>query len=225
MMALIDGPRPVPEWSPEPLPVLDQPPRERADAARNRRALLVAAQKILAECGIDALSMERVAAEAGVGVGTVYRRFGDRGGLAFALLDHGETQFQAAFMSGPPPLGPGAPPRARLRAFLHGYADRLETDGELHAVVETGKPARRYHVGAYRTARAHLVGLLTEAGVTGHVSYLADTLLAALGAVLFMHQRHELGFSLGHIKAGLDQILAGMTADLPDELPDERPDG
>ncbi len=77
------------------LPLVGQPPPERADAARNRRALLAAARRILNDSGVDALSMDQVAA-ACVGVGTVYRRFGGRAGLAYALLDETERQFHAA---------------------------------------------------------------------------------------------------------------------------------
>jgi AcrR family transcriptional regulator len=69
-------------------------PTERADAAPSRRALLAAAREILAESGVAALSMDCVAARAGVGVGTVYRRFADRAGLAFALLNNEEEAFQ-----------------------------------------------------------------------------------------------------------------------------------
>ena len=53
----------------------------------------------------------------GVGKGTLFRRFGDRAGLARALLDESERRLQDGFLHGPPPLGPGAPPRARLKAF------------------------------------------------------------------------------------------------------------
>lgn len=58
------------------------PPRERADAARNRAKVLAAATKLFAEEGVEAVSMDAVAAEAGVGKGTLFRRFGDKAGLA-----------------------------------------------------------------------------------------------------------------------------------------------
>ncbi len=58
----------------------------RADAERNRARVLAAAAELFAECGLDA-SLEEVAARAGVGVGTVYRRFGDREGLIDALFE------------------------------------------------------------------------------------------------------------------------------------------
>ena len=53
--------------------------------------------------------MEAVACEAGVGKGTLFRRFGDRASLFHALIDDRERDFQEAFIRGPAPLGPGAP--------------------------------------------------------------------------------------------------------------------
>ncbi|NUR86254.1 MAG: TetR family transcriptional regulator, partial [Nonomuraea sp.] len=50
--------------------------RERTDAARNRAKILAAAADIVAAHGVAGLSMAEVAAAAGVGVGTLYRRFG-----------------------------------------------------------------------------------------------------------------------------------------------------
>ena len=61
--------------------------------------------------------MEDIAAAAGVGKGTVFRRFGSRAGLMMVLLDEDERVSQQAFMFGPPPLGPDAPPLDRLLAF------------------------------------------------------------------------------------------------------------
>ncbi len=193
------------------LPVVGQPPAERADAARNRRALLAAANSIIAESGIDGLTMDRLAAAAGVGVGTVYRRFGDLGGLAFALLDDEEREFQRAYLSGPPPLGPGAPAAARVRAYLHATVERMEGAGDLHSVAESRTRSARYTSGAYRTARTHLAMLLREMG-QHDPAYQADALLAVVGANLLLHQRRELGFSQARIKAGLDALLDALIA-------------
>src|SRR5215213_11921910 len=108
-----------------PLPVAGSTP-ERADAARNRLKILKAAERLAARHGIEHVSMDMLAEEAGVGKGTIFRRFGDRAGLARALLDERERNFQEEFMHGRPPLGPGAPPAERLRAFGHGMIDLLE---------------------------------------------------------------------------------------------------
>ena len=91
------------------------PPRERADAARNRAAVLDAAAALFREHGVEGVSMEAVAAAAGVGKGTLFRRFGDKAGLATALLDTQERTLQEAILFGPAPLGPAVRPRRRRR--------------------------------------------------------------------------------------------------------------
>ncbi|MDT7657474.1 MAG: hypothetical protein QOF38_2189 [Pseudonocardiales bacterium] len=193
------------------LPVVGQPPAERADAARSRRKLLAAARALMAEHGgVGCLSMDGLAARAGVGVGTVYRRFGDRGGLAEALLDDDEQLFQEAFIFGPPPLGPGAPPLARARAFLHGVLDQMERHADLAALSETRSPTARYNVPAYRLYRVHLGQLLREADLEIDPEYLVDALIAMVGASLFLYQRRERRQSLAQLKAGIDQVLSRL---------------
>src|SRR5437867_434904 len=103
--------------APRLLHLADEPSPERSDAARNRELLLVAAKRLVDHCGVQGVTMEAVAHEAGVGKGTVFRRFDSREGLMAALLNHSETAWQASVISGPPPLGPGAPAMERLYAF------------------------------------------------------------------------------------------------------------
>ena len=97
--------------------ILGAAPAERADAARNRLHLLATARRMLAEQGPDRLTMDALAERAGLGKGTVFRRFGTRAGIFEALLDDDERAFQQRVLSGPPPLGPGAAPLDRLVAF------------------------------------------------------------------------------------------------------------
>jgi AcrR family transcriptional regulator len=100
------------------LPMVDARPRERGDAAANRRRILEAARQLLADREPEALTMDAVAREAGVGKGTIFRRFGDRAGLAEALVDEDMRDLQDRLLHGPPPLGPGAPATERLEAFV-----------------------------------------------------------------------------------------------------------
>ena len=93
------------------------PHAERADAARNRVHLLTTARQMLAEQGAARLTMDGLAERAGLGKGTVFRRFGTRAGIFQALLDDDEREFQERVLSGPPPLGPGAAPLERLIAY------------------------------------------------------------------------------------------------------------
>jgi AcrR family transcriptional regulator len=160
------------------------PPVERADAARNRAVVLDAAAKLFRQHGVDAVSMDAIAAAAGVGKGTLFRRFGDKAGLAVALLDEQERTLQEAILFGPAPLGPGksdedSTPRDRLRAFTAAYLDYLLAHLPLVRMSETASPGARYRIGAYRFWHRHISLLLS-----GRDDPQADahTLLAALAA-------------------------------------------
>ena len=131
------------------------PHAERADAARNRVHLLATAKQMLAEQGPEKLTMDALAERAGLGKGTVFRRFGTRAGIFAALLDDDERAFQEQVLAGPPPLGPGAAPLDRLiaygrarTAFLIAHRDiaRAAIDG--HQPVPTGSqtPMSQIHI-------------------------------------------------------------------------------
>jgi AcrR family transcriptional regulator len=193
-----------------PLPVIGQPQPERADAARNRQKIVEVAARMIAECGAEELSLDEVARTAGVGVGTVYRRFGDRSGLVYALLDEQERCFQSAFLAGPPPLGPGAPARERITAFLHALVDRLVAQQGLYLLLEKGRKAGGFS-GPYRVHHIHLAALLRQAHPHADAAYLADALLAPINARLIAFQREERGMTIDDIKAGVTALVAAVT--------------
>src|SRR5215216_4649351 len=122
------------------LPVLDALPRERADAQRNREKVISAAERLFACHGVENVSMDAIAAEAGVGKGTLFRRFGDRAGLAMALLERQTLAMQEAIIRGPAPLGPGAPPQERLKAMARAQLALLQEHADLMAAGEAGRP-------------------------------------------------------------------------------------
>jgi AcrR family transcriptional regulator len=162
--------------------LVGRPVKERADAARNREKVLAAAARLFAEKGVEAVSMDAVAAEAGVGKGTLFRRFGDKSGLAVALLDARERDLQQRILSGPPPLGPGAPAPERLTAFVAAYLDYLFAHLDLVRMSETASPGARYRIGAYRFWHRHVAILLAESRPGCDADPLSHTLLAAMGA-------------------------------------------
>ncbi|MFE5475034.1 MULTISPECIES: TetR/AcrR family transcriptional regulator [unclassified Nocardia] len=121
----------------------DRRPTERADAARNRRAILDATAALLAEHGAAGVTMDRVAAAAGVGKGTIFHRFGSRAGLLYELVAEGAVALMAAVSSGPPPLGPGAPATDRLLAFFDAMTRMVTDDVELIAAYQAMPPHPR----------------------------------------------------------------------------------
>src|ERR1700692_322468 len=162
------------------------PPVARGAAARHRVLVLDAARRLVAERGADAVSMDDIAAAAGVGKGTVFRRFGSRAGLMMVLLDEDERASQQAFLFGPPPLGPDAPPMDRLVAFGR---ERLRFAHPHHALLSAAKgdPQTR-DAGAAAVQRTHVRVLLAAANTTGDLDVQTEALLALLDVDYVEHQ-------------------------------------
>ncbi len=197
------------------LPVLDVGVvRERADAARNRLRVLAAAERLFAERGVAGVTMDDVAAAAGVGKGTLYRRFVDKGGLAVALLDQRERELQQAILSGPPPLGPGATPPERLAAFIAGYLAFLDRQLDLVLLSETSTPGARLRTGAYAFWRQHCAHLLRVAHASGP-ELRADLLLAGLSAEQVRHWLHEQHRTLDDLTQQLAAAAIALTQQPP----------
>lgn len=162
--------------------------RRRRDAENNRTRVLQVARRLVSDRGMAAVTMDLLAAEAGVGKGTLYRGFGSRAGVAEALLDEAERQLQERILSGPPPLGWGASARQRHRAFVSAYLDLLAANVDLLVETERGTPGARFHTGAYGFWHAHLAALFRQ---DGHADpeMQAHALLALLAADLYRHLR------------------------------------
>lgn len=206
---------------PKDLPLLTAAPVERRDAARNRRALLDAAAELVGGCGVEALTMDALAAEAGVGKGTVFRRFGSREGLMASLLDHREAEWQAGVISGPPPLGPGAPPLERLHAF---GASRLRLHLDQAALIEAAGRTWGENHAVLGFASMHVRLLLGDLGVTGNLGYLATALIAPLSVPVLRQQMHA-GMSEQQVLAGWQDLVrrvAGNGHETPEPPPAAR---
>ena len=197
---------------PRSLPLLDARPPERRDAARNRVALLEAAQRLIEHCGIDKVTMDAVAEAAGVGKGTVFRRFESREGLMGALLNHSETEWQAAVISGPPPLGPGAEPWERLLAFGRS---RLETTLKHADLIRNAGRAGTRSFAAYSFAAMHVRYLLTQLGVTGDLPLLAVAIMAPLEAPILDQQVRIEGLDVDRVYDGWADLAGRIVGASP----------
>jgi AcrR family transcriptional regulator len=180
---------------------------ERADAARNRRRILAAAGDLVAQRGIEHVSMDDVARAAAVGTGTLYRRFGGRAGLALALLDEQTREFQDAFIGGPPPLGPGAPAGDRLHAFGAGYLALLERHADVLAVAE---PSRQGGQGPHQAYAAHLSILLRELAPQVDPEFTSQALLAMLAPGHYVHVTRNLGWTPERVLEGWCRLIDAL---------------
>jgi AcrR family transcriptional regulator len=192
------------------LPVIASQRAERADAARNREAILCAARRLLSDHGAASITMDRLAGEAGVGKGTLFRRFGDRASLFHALLDESERRLQNAFIAGPPPLGPGAPAVERLVAFGCALLELTEERGDLLLAAEPPAPLLRYQSPVLGAYRAHLTSLLDDIR-PARAAYFAEVLLATLAPELIIHQLRA-GMSLTELQGAWEELVIRLTA-------------
>jgi AcrR family transcriptional regulator len=159
------------------------------------------------------VTMEAVAAAASVGKGTVFRRFGDRTGLLLALLDHTERRFQAAFFSGPPPMGPGASPVERLHAFGCGALRQNSEQLDLYLAAEPDAD-RRFNSAPYRVRFTHVTMLLREAVPAADCELIAQTLMGYLEPALIHHLTRQRGMSLERLESGWHDLVDRCTCPL-----------
>lgn len=185
-------------------------PQERGDAARNRALLLDAARQLVAEHGADTVTVDDIAAAARVGKGTVFRRFGSRAGLMMELVGEDESRLQQAFMFGPPPLGPDAPPVERLLAFGR---ERLHfVDAHLPLLSAASRDPQTLYNAPAMVLHTHVRMLLAAAGATGDLDAQTDALMALLDSNYVEHQLNHRGkvlATLGDAWESLARKLCG----------------
>lgn len=183
--------------------------RERSDAAANRERILCAARLLVAQEGPSALTMAAVASAAGVGKGTVFHRFGDREGLTQALLDEYMREFQDAFLRGPPPLGPGAPPAERLEAFVVELIRLQLTHLELALAAEV--PVGRALPPVYGALLIHIKTLVHEIDPALDDQVVAGFILSAIAPPVLHRMRSVLGVDTAVLQACARALLRGLT--------------
>ncbi len=185
-----------------------RPPSEAA-----RRAILKAARELLDEGGLLSVTMEGIAARAGVGKPTVYRHWSNRYEVAMAALIDATSGAEA-------PRLPGAPLVA-LRRQLHGLADLFTSPTGRNVAVmlasgygETAlsKAFRLFFVQARRDeGRA----LLEEAVALGAIRADVDPELALdliYGPVFYRLTMAHAPIDAGFVEALLKEVLAGIAA-------------
>ncbi|CAN5272735.1 TetR/AcrR family transcriptional regulator [soil metagenome] len=215
-----DTKRGVGLWNLDHLGQGTSPGPERKDAARNRRAIIKAARTLFEERGVTRVTMEQVAKAAGVGKGTLYRRFPNKGLLCQALLDEPTRAFQDETMRllGDPTLEP----LDKLDVFL----DRLVwfTEENLDLLYGGNEPLcgadriSRYAHPAFDWRRWTILGLLREAErrgeIGGHLDleYIAAAILTPLDLDFFYYQRRVQEIPVQRISAGLRSLAPGARA-------------
>ncbi|MEW1913983.1 TetR/AcrR family transcriptional regulator [Kitasatospora sp. NPDC085895] len=159
---------------------------ERADALRNREAVLAAADALFAASSSpQAVSMDEIAAAAGVGKGTLFRRFGDRAGLIGAVITsrlEPLRQAQAKALD-----APGSAPRQQVLDLLDAALRfKIENRNLMSAAEDAGlsSPYRAEHYGWWHET---LRMALDRVPGVRNTDFTAHALLAAVRADLVAH--------------------------------------
>ena len=201
-----------------PLSDSDTTPRraERADALANRQLILATARQLFTERGVGQVCMSVIADVAGVGKGTLYRRFSNKGELCLALMDEELRAFQDEMLRYFREAH-RQPALAQLSHFLDRLIHFVDThiplmqEAQRHGVLQGGETEAGSAQGWFHTTVSGLLELAQTNGETEalDIPYLADAILAPLNANLFGYQRQVLGLELARISRGLRQLVLG----------------
>ena len=201
------------------------PPPERRDAAEHRRRILDAARRLFAERGVDGVSMHGIAQAAGVGQGTLYRRYAHKGELCMALLGENVVRVQAEVQAYLAACEPSTPVRVQLDYVLSRHVAFNEENAPLlSAMFEASSGSRRaaqYDNPFYLAVHGIVETLLQRAVSRGEVqpldtAYVTDAILASLAIDLYLHQRARQGFTPERIMAAIRRLyIDGLYAGAP----------
>ncbi len=134
--------------------------RVRADARRNEDAVLEAAKAVFTTSGVDA-PVREIAAKAGVGLGTLYRRFPKRSDLVAAVFRREVDACAAEALM----LQAEYPPGEALAIWLNRYVDFITTKRGLAAALHSGDPAFDTLPGYFRERFEPALGSLLAAAL------------------------------------------------------------
>ncbi|MER5455606.1 TetR/AcrR family transcriptional regulator [Micromonospora sp. NPDC002389] len=180
----------------------------RSDAARNRETVLAVAGRLFDEAtDPDQVSMDAVAAAAGVGKGTLFRGFGDRAGLVAALWRQRGEELVTALTTAE--QGPG-PLRDRVLALLYAAQQFKLRNRTLALSLEKAGRGSPYGTDDYERWHRVLTALVAAARGPADAPHLAHALLAAVRADLLIHlgDRPENELRSG-LEALVDAIVTG----------------
>lgn len=198
-------------------PASVEPDLERRDAAEHRRLILAAARDLFAAQGVEKVSMHQIARVAGVGQGTLYRRYAHKGLLCTAILNEDIVHFQEGLLAYLEETGESKTALTRLNHILCQLVQFNEANASmLSAIIDATGGERRhtqYQSPFYLWLQQVVILLLHRANERQEIGildieYVADLVLLPLSIDFYLYQRQRPGFTPERIAAGLQQFLA-----------------
>ena len=189
---------------------------ERRDARQHRQSILNVARDLFAEHGVDDVTMHQIAQAAGVGQGTLYRRYAHKGLLCLGLLEESMHTFQKHIQAYLEQAGTRLPILEQLTSVFRQLIRFNEDNAPLlSAITDAACGNRRtdsFRSPFYLWLRQLVLTLLQQAVERKEIAvqdleYTVDVLLAPLAIDFYLYQRHTLGFTQERIAAGLQQVM------------------
>ncbi len=199
---------------------------ERRDAKEHRQRILQVARNLFAQYGVHAVSMHQIAKAAGVGQGTLYRRYAHKGDLCMDLLREQHEQLRTNITTLFTTKA-DAPALERLDGLLSLSIAFLEEQGmllnpvifnEMRESLTCPEAEKKPDFQRYLLLHNLFADVLKEAVERKElapldVSFTAEAIISTLNPMLYHMQRHEHGYSPERILQGLRHIyIEGLRA-------------
>lgn len=190
--------------------------KERSDARRHRLLILREAEALFAEHGIEAVSMHQIAKAAGIGQGTLYRKYAGKQDLIFDLLAEQAQVFLTTLRAEVLLDDPDLTTRERLHRLIRGILDFWQSHATYITVMLTMPLEKRiplkykspFYLGIREIvveflqlrAQPHAQQSVLQQLPTPHSAlfdpaFTAETMLATLAPDLYLHWRQERGYT------------------------------
>ncbi len=188
---------------------------ERRDAAEHRQRILSCARHLFAEQNVENISMHQIAQAAGVGQGTLYRRYSNKGELCLDVLQESITLLSddiEQYLTGE---STPSDPVERLDGVIMRLVEFVEYNAPLLSVVHEAycgsKRATQFGTPFYRSMEKTVETLLADCPTMSDqpphvVIFTAYAMLEAVNPDLYRYQREYRGMSQADIIEGLRHI-------------------
>jgi AcrR family transcriptional regulator len=218
------APRRIPRLDPATPTGSAAPRAARRDATENRQRVVATARELFTEQGVAAVSMHDVARTAGIGQGTLYRHFPNKGALCEALIYDNLRQFHDDAVGRLEGDADDLGALGQLRWFLDALLAFTEENGPLASAMGDSAcgvtPEEHYQSSWAVWQRGTIAALLERAIARAEIAPVdvdatVDVIAAACNPSLYLDQRHRRGYSRERVVSTLIRLLTGLAGGSP----------